>query len=72
MPGGKLVYEGDWGGVVARGTLESFWIDFGAGWYNDHHFHYMYVFYAAAVVANLRAAWRRAAASRTGTAGCPR
>ena len=26
----------------------------------------------AAAVANLRAAWRREAASRTGTAGCPR
>uniref|UniRef100_A0A7S4G0Z3 glucan endo-1,3-beta-D-glucosidase n=1 Tax=Eutreptiella gymnastica TaxID=73025 RepID=A0A7S4G0Z3_9EUGL len=31
--------------------------DFGNAWYNDHHFHYGYLIYAAAVVAKYRTAW---------------
>lgn len=38
-------------------TLSDFLNDFGAGWYNDHHFHYGYVWYAAAVVARADPAW---------------
>ncbi|KAL7547581.1 hypothetical protein ACHAWF_010872 [Thalassiosira exigua] len=33
--------------------------DFGNGWYNDHHFHYGYHIYAAAVVARHRPEWAR-------------
>lgn len=33
--------------------------DFGNGWYNDHHFHYGYNIYAAAVVAKHRPEWGR-------------
>jgi len=33
--------------------------DFGNGWYNDHHFHYGYHIYAAAVVAKHRPDWGR-------------
>lgn len=33
--------------------------NFGAGFYNDHHFHYGYHIYAAAVAAKLDFAWGR-------------
>ncbi|KAL3793171.1 hypothetical protein ACHAW5_000368 [Stephanodiscus triporus] len=33
--------------------------DFGNGWYNDHHFHYGYHIYAAAIVAKHRPEWAR-------------
>ena len=33
--------------------------NFGAGFYNDHHFHYGYHIYAAAVLAKLSPAWTR-------------
>lgn len=33
--------------------------DFGAGMYNDHHFHYGYFIYAAAVLAKLNGTWAR-------------
>mmetsp|Transcript_10461 Transcript_10461/g.25692 ORF Transcript_10461/g.25692 Transcript_10461/m.25692 type:complete len:766 (+) Transcript_10461:163-2460(+) len=33
--------------------------DFGNGWYNDHHFHYGYHIYAAAIVAKHRPEWGR-------------
>ena len=31
--------------------------DFGNGWYNDHHFHYGYHVYTAAVIANAEPSW---------------
>lgn len=34
-------------------------LDFGNGFYNDHHFHYGYLIYAAAVVSNYDYAWAR-------------
>mmetsp|Transcript_32036 Transcript_32036/g.95977 ORF Transcript_32036/g.95977 Transcript_32036/m.95977 type:complete len:1250 (-) Transcript_32036:130-3879(-) len=34
-------------------------LDFGNGFYNDHHFHYGYHIYAASVVANFDLAWGR-------------
>ncbi|KAL3827011.1 hypothetical protein ACHAXA_000075 [Cyclostephanos tholiformis] len=33
--------------------------NFGNGWYNDHHFHYGYHIYAAAIVAKHRPEWAR-------------
>ena len=38
-------------------ALEDVNEDFGNGFYNDHHFHYGYHLYAAAVVANNRPEW---------------
>lgn len=41
-----LHYDTKFGGVISLGE----WADFGATWYNDHHFHYGYIIHAAAVV----------------------
>ncbi|KAL1529838.1 hypothetical protein AB1Y20_000769 [Prymnesium parvum] len=51
--GGKdgLLHDRSYGGVVSSMGLDDRGADFGAGWYNDHHFHFGYFIYAAAVVA---------------------
>lgn len=54
-----FVYDDTWGGVVSNATyvtgnpLE----DFGNAYYNDHHFHYGYFVYTAAVIGFLEPAW---------------
>lgn len=45
-----FVFDQDWGGLVPTQGLMDIGRDFGAGWYNDHHFHQGYHLYAAAVV----------------------
>jgi endo-1,3(4)-beta-glucanase len=40
-------------------ALTDFGQNFGAGYYNDHHYHYGYHIYAAAVVAKFNATWGR-------------
>ena len=45
-----LMYDTTWGGLVSKNGLGDKRADFGNGWYNDHHFHYGYHVYAAAVV----------------------
>lgn len=51
----QFIYESQWGGVVtdyiysSRGPLNPGY-DFGAGIYNDHHFHWSYFIYAGAVI----------------------
>ncbi|CAI7924958.1 unnamed protein product, partial [Closterium sp. NIES-54] len=58
FPGNHLLYDPTWGGVVSEaGSLDQ-GAEFGAGMYNDHHFHYGYFIYAAATVAEFDAAWR--------------
>jgi endo-1,3(4)-beta-glucanase len=49
--GNPLVYDTTWGGVVTTDGLANAAIDFGQGYYNDHHFHYGYHLYAAAALA---------------------
>ncbi|KAK6537484.1 hypothetical protein TWF694_011669 [Orbilia ellipsospora] len=50
-----LFYDTKWGGLVSS----SWWVtkndgeDFGNAFYNDHHFHYGYFVYAAAVLAHI-------------------
>ena len=46
-----LLYDTTWGGVVTTNGLANPGADFGQGHYNDHHFHYGYHLYAAAVLA---------------------
>lgn len=54
-----FVYDSSWGGVVSNASyvtgnpLE----DFGNPYYNDHHFHYGYFVYAAAVIGYLDPEW---------------
>jgi len=53
----KLLYEDVWGGVVSSCGLQDEQCDFGNGMYNDHHFHYGYHIYTAAVLAKADPAW---------------
>ena len=55
--GDKLVYEQVWGGVCSLNGLNDHNADFGNGMYNDHHFHYGYHIYTAAVLAKSDPAW---------------
>lgn len=54
-----LVYDTNWGGAVSSGTYEdgNSGDDFGNTYYNDHHFHYGYFVYAAAVIGYLDPSW---------------
>jgi endo-1,3(4)-beta-glucanase len=49
--GNPLVYDQTWGGIVTTHGAADPAADFGQGYYNDHHFHYGYHLYAAAVLA---------------------
>ncbi|KAL2197841.1 glycoside hydrolase family 81 protein [Corynascus similis CBS 632.67] len=54
-----LVYESAWGGVVSSATYVTgdTGVDFGNTMYNDHHFHWGYFIYAAAVIGHLDQSW---------------
>lgn len=54
-----LVYDTQWGGVVSVSTYltGNNGDDFGNTYYNDHHFHYGYFVYAAAIIGYLDPAW---------------
>lgn len=70
-----LLFDESWGGVVMCGctylhgtcansypdcpALTDFGVNFGAGFYNDHHYHYGYHIYAAAVVSKFNPDWMR-------------
>jgi len=51
--GNPLRYDATWGGVVTTRGLSEPSAEFGAGHYNDHHFHWGYFLYAAAALARL-------------------
>lgn len=55
-----LLYQGGttWKGISTENGLADMGADFGSGRFNDHHFHYGYWIYAAAVVARNDATWR--------------
>jgi endo-1,3(4)-beta-glucanase len=55
-----LRYDGTWGGVCSKQGLAAPGVDFGQGYYNDHHFHYGYFLYAAAALGRGDAAWMAA------------
>ena len=48
-----------WGGVVSSGSYVTGdpGVDFGNTYYNDHHFHFGYFIYAAAVIGHLDPSW---------------
>ncbi|KAK4235357.1 glycosyl hydrolase family 81-domain-containing protein [Achaetomium macrosporum] len=50
-------YETAWGGVVNKAGASNANVDFGNGYYNDHHFHYGYFLTVAAVIAKFDGAW---------------
>lgn len=45
----QMRYETQWGGIVTSAGLNDSGADFGEGWYNDHHFHWGYFYYALAI-----------------------
>jgi endo-1,3(4)-beta-glucanase len=52
-----LVCEKGWKGVVSTAGVKDAGADFGNGYYNDHHFHYGYFVYAAAVIGMVEPGW---------------
>jgi endo-1,3(4)-beta-glucanase len=54
-----LVYETAWGGLVSSASYVTGdpGMDFGNTYYNDHHFHYGYFIYTAAVIGYLDPSW---------------
>ncbi|KAK7750753.1 endo-1,3-beta glucanase [Diatrype stigma] len=54
-----LYYESAWGGLVSSATYltGNDGADFGNTYYNDHHFHYGYFIYAAAIIGYLDPPW---------------
>ncbi|KAJ8598525.1 hypothetical protein CTAYLR_001319 [Chrysophaeum taylorii] len=50
-----LMYDATYGGLCTKVGLYDHDADFGNGYYNDHHFHYGYMLYAAAVAVKLDA-----------------
>ncbi|KAI2636634.1 glycoside hydrolase family 81 protein [Xylaria nigripes] len=54
-----LYYESAWGGIVSSSSYKTgnSGADFGNTFYNDHHFHYGYFIYAAAVIGYLDPSW---------------
>jgi endo-1,3(4)-beta-glucanase len=54
-----LVRETAWGGIVSSASYSTGDgnADFGNSYYNDHHFHYGYFIYAAAVIGHLDPSW---------------
>jgi len=57
----SFVFERTWGGIVSKASTR--WdpaAEFGLGYYNDHHFHFGYFVYAAAVLGLKDSAWLNA------------
>ncbi|MCJ1466924.1 hypothetical protein MMC07_005546 [Pseudocyphellaria aurata] len=54
-----LTYESAWGGVVSTAAFVTGDVnaDFGNSYYNDHHFHWSYFIYTAAVIGYLDHSW---------------
>jgi endo-1,3(4)-beta-glucanase len=52
-----LFYDNTWKGLVSNAGFNDPGADFGNTYYNDHHFHYGYFVYAAAVIGYLDPAW---------------
>ncbi|KAI1260716.1 glycoside hydrolase family 81 protein [Xylariaceae sp. FL1019] len=53
----KPAYETTWGGIVSQAGAKDVNVDFGNGYYNDHHFHYGYFLHIAAVIAKYDSSW---------------
>ncbi|KAJ8109157.1 hypothetical protein OPT61_g7667 [Boeremia exigua] len=52
-----LYYDDSWKGVVSNAGFTNPGADFGNTYYNDHHFHFGYFVFTAAVIAYLEPEW---------------
>lgn len=52
-----LYYDNSWKGVVSNAGFNDPGADFGNTYYNDHHFHFGYFVYTAAVIGYLDSEW---------------
>jgi endo-1,3(4)-beta-glucanase len=52
-----LYYDDSWKGVVSSAGFTDAGADFGNTYYNDHHFHFGYFVYTAAVIGYLDPSW---------------
>lgn len=52
-----LYYDNSWKGVVSNAGFTDPTADFGNTYYNDHHFHFGYFVFTAAVIAYLEPEW---------------
>jgi endo-1,3(4)-beta-glucanase len=50
-------FETAWGGIINKAGATNTYVDFGNGYYNDHHFHYGYFLNIAAVIAKFDKDW---------------
>ncbi|TFY78172.1 hypothetical protein EWM64_g5840 [Hericium alpestre] len=50
-------YETAWGGIINNQGYNNTGVDYGNGYYNDHHFHYGYFLTGAAVLAKYDGNW---------------
>ncbi|KAI1114792.1 glycoside hydrolase family 81 protein [Nemania sp. NC0429] len=55
--GTLAAYETAWGGIINKAGSNNVYVDFGNGYYNDHHFHYGYFLHVAAVIAKFDGNW---------------
>ncbi|KAK7215835.1 hypothetical protein V2G26_003838 [Clonostachys chloroleuca] len=53
----QAAYETAWGGIINKAGATNEFVDFGNGYYNDHHFHYGYVLAIAATIAKYDQGW---------------
>ncbi|MFA5999087.1 MAG: glycosyl hydrolase [Candidatus Babeliales bacterium] len=49
----RLFYDPQWGGICTENGMLDHTLDYGMGWYNDHHFHFGYFIYSAAIYIHL-------------------
>ncbi|KAF9968498.1 hypothetical protein BGZ70_003352 [Mortierella alpina] len=56
-----LVYDSTWKGLITSQAGPD--VDFGNGWYNDHHYHYGYFVHTAAILRHLDPTWNSDALS---------
>jgi len=52
-----FVFDSTWNGISTAGGMDDINMDFGLAWYNDHHFHFGYFIYAAAVLGKSDKVW---------------
>jgi endo-1,3(4)-beta-glucanase len=52
-----LCYDSTWKGLISTAGFTDSGADFGNTYYNDHHYHYGYFIYAAAVLGHIDPTW---------------